>query len=348
MTSRIKQAISSVQLFVQRCLMGLEKNVSLDEETAKQWKWMKNYRVWEANRKVFLYPENWIEPELRDDKSPFFKDLENELLQNEITLDTAETAFRNYLEKLDNVARLEICGMYWETKYDSQTGAGFLYSNEKVLHVFGRTMGGEPYTYYYRRWINSSLWTPWEKINLDIQGEHFIPVMFERRLRIFWPVFLERTLEQNSQADGQITQKYWEIKIAWSEYKNGKWSPKKISNGAIKKIKYQELNETPLINTNWRIATSPIPDPQSRYAFLVLDSNIDPFVSHGGITIYCFEKPQEIPGPVINDIGYAFRDLDTSIGSFVFSDDLNIIEYDDLRNQFHGQTLDVILEERGN
>jgi AAA+ superfamily predicted ATPase len=29
------------------------------------WAWRKNYRVWEANRQVFLYPENWIEPELR-------------------------------------------------------------------------------------------------------------------------------------------------------------------------------------------------------------------------------------------------------------------------------------------
>ena len=29
------------------------------------WEWRKNYRVWDANRKVFLYPENWIEPELR-------------------------------------------------------------------------------------------------------------------------------------------------------------------------------------------------------------------------------------------------------------------------------------------
>ena len=51
---------------------------------------MKNYRVWEANRKVFLYPENWIEPELRDDKTPFFKELETELLQNDVTMETAE------------------------------------------------------------------------------------------------------------------------------------------------------------------------------------------------------------------------------------------------------------------
>jgi AAA+ superfamily predicted ATPase len=29
------------------------------------WTWQKNYRVWEANRQVFLFPENWLEPELR-------------------------------------------------------------------------------------------------------------------------------------------------------------------------------------------------------------------------------------------------------------------------------------------
>src|SRR4029450_11445523 len=29
------------------------------------WKWRKNYRVWDANPRIFLYPENWIEPELR-------------------------------------------------------------------------------------------------------------------------------------------------------------------------------------------------------------------------------------------------------------------------------------------
>jgi len=34
-------------------------------KTDATWKWRKNYRVWDANRKIFLYPENWIEPELR-------------------------------------------------------------------------------------------------------------------------------------------------------------------------------------------------------------------------------------------------------------------------------------------
>ena len=41
--------------------------------TPAQWTWMKRYRVWQANREVFLWPENWLYPELRDDQSPFFQ-----------------------------------------------------------------------------------------------------------------------------------------------------------------------------------------------------------------------------------------------------------------------------------
>ena len=37
------------------------------------WAWLKRYRLWQANRKRFLYPENYIEPELRDDKTPQFE-----------------------------------------------------------------------------------------------------------------------------------------------------------------------------------------------------------------------------------------------------------------------------------
>jgi AAA+ superfamily predicted ATPase len=33
--------------------------------STQSWDWRKNYRDWEPNRKVFLYPENWIEPDLR-------------------------------------------------------------------------------------------------------------------------------------------------------------------------------------------------------------------------------------------------------------------------------------------
>ncbi|MCI0590070.1 MAG: Tc toxin subunit A, partial [Gammaproteobacteria bacterium] len=225
MTTRIKQAISSVQLYVQRTLMNLEECAELGTDRAKQWAaWRKQYRVWEANRKVLLYPENWIEPELRDDKTPFFKDLENELLQNDITADIAEDAFIHYLEKLDQVARLDIVGMY-----EDRDGG------KSVLHVMGRTVG-VPHIYFYRR-LENTVWTAWEKIELDIEGDHLIPVVWNRRLHLFWAIFTEKSEQStpNQRRDHLDPTKYWEIKLAWSEYKNKGWSPKKISTTSLQR-----------------------------------------------------------------------------------------------------------------
>ncbi len=232
LTSRIKQAISSMQLFVDRCLMNLETPIVLSPKFTTQWDtWRKRYRIWEANRKIFLYPENWIEPELRDDKSPFFKELESALKQNEITDETAEDALRNYLEKLDAVANLEMVGVY----SDKLTG---------IVHAIGRTRN-IPHQYYYTKKINA-VWSAWEKIDLDIEGDHLLPVVWNNRLMLFWGTFTEKQEENGSNStisrpnpDGSMSlstapsPKYLDMKLAWSEYKNGKWSAKNISKDGI-------------------------------------------------------------------------------------------------------------------
>ncbi len=221
LTSRIKQAIGSVQLFAQRCLMGLEDDVQASEDKWLQWEWMKNFRVWEANRKIWLYPENWIEPELRDDKTPFFKELENELLQTDLDDAAAEQALLRYLEKLDEVARLEIVGVYEDDE-------------DQALHVFGRTFN-VPHVYYYRRREGTTRsWTPWEKLELDIEGDHLIPVVWNRRLMLIWPTFTEKAVEKEvemPEPGGKLksADRYWEIQLAWSEYQHGRWSGKNLS-----------------------------------------------------------------------------------------------------------------------
>jgi len=245
MTSRIVQATAAIQLFVQRCLMNLESvldsngnevGITPSAIDTTQWEWMKLYRLWEANREVFLYPENWIYPELRDDRSPFFKDLQSELLQSELTAESAEEAFGHYLAKLDEVAHLEICGMYWQDDVDPQTTS--------ILHVFGRTHA-TPRTYYYRKLVSNDVWTPWEKVQVDIQsveiggneneqyaGVHLIPVVWNTRLYIFWPIFSEKAVLSKTNPPNP-PQKYWEISLAWSEYREGGWSAKKTSTQVL-------------------------------------------------------------------------------------------------------------------
>jgi hypothetical protein len=42
-----------------------------------RWWWMRKYRDWEANRKEFIDPENYIEPERRDDKTAVVDEVES-------------------------------------------------------------------------------------------------------------------------------------------------------------------------------------------------------------------------------------------------------------------------------
>jgi len=228
MTTRLMQAVCSVQLFVQRCLMNLEPGVALTPDQAKEWHtWRRLQRVWEANREVFLYPENWLDPTLRDDKSPFFKDLESELQQHEVTDDAAETAVLHYLEKLDQVARLEIVGLCLQ--HDPADTKNV----DDVLHVFGRTYAS-PHLYFYRHFdgpIDKGRWSAWEKIDLDVTADQLVPAVWNRHLYLFWPVFTEKTdpATKDQRANNEDPSKHWEIKLAWSEYKNGRWLPKRLS-----------------------------------------------------------------------------------------------------------------------
>jgi len=244
-TSRIRHALSSVQLFIERCLMNLEPRVSPSSVNAPQWEWMKRYRVWEANRKVFLYPENWAEPELRDDQSPFFKETMGELLQGDITEDRAAEALLRYLSKLEEVAKIEVCGMHLVENAEGR--------DDDVLHVVGRTTGANCKYFYRRR--EFSFWTPWEQVKLDIEDPPIIPVVWNNRLFVFWLRILKQTpVDANTastasgatgalaglhlgdiKADAKGTaQNQTKVSIyavlSWSEYFNGKWQPARTSD----------------------------------------------------------------------------------------------------------------------
>jgi hypothetical protein len=91
----------------------------------------------------------------------------------------------NYLSKLEEVAKLEPCGIHYvPATQATRTG--------EVAHVVARTVGAHR-KYFYRRY-EYGYWTPWEQIKSDIEDNPVIPVVWNDRLFLFWL----RVLKQGS------------------------------------------------------------------------------------------------------------------------------------------------------
>ena len=191
-TSRVREAIAATQLYVHRYLLDLEAGPGGTGPAAEEvrrrvktwWSWMRSYRVWEANRKVFLYPENYLRPELRASKTPAFRALESDLLQSEITPQSVERAYKRYLDEYTEVSRLTIAGGYVYTKDQDPDGP-------RRLVLFGRTKT-DPRRYYYRRAEfasrekMSATWEPWQQVDVQIDADQVRPVHAFGRVFVFW------------------------------------------------------------------------------------------------------------------------------------------------------------------
>ncbi|TXI37258.1 MAG: hypothetical protein E6Q59_08055 [Nitrosomonas sp.] len=249
-TSRLNEAISATQLFIHRILFGLERGNVASEQLRNWWAWMRNYRVWEANRKVFLFPENWLYPELRDDKSSSFKQLESKLGQSELTPELAEQAFGEFLDDVAQMGQIQVLGMYEDISQDSNGAIEFDDKGTPLwrkLYVIGRT-DNPPYLYFWRvcEDFGGPLmeWLPWQRVELDIQADQVQIFVLRGMLYLAWPLIRSNQREQNAFIN-------LEVKIAWSYFDGRNWKKYKISRepwvGEVEP--FSDLRDTVFIHT---------------------------------------------------------------------------------------------------
>ena len=167
----------------------------------EEWEWRQHYRVWEANRKIFLWPENYLDPTIRDDKTPLFEELESEL--QEISEQTVVDAYSNYLKGLEELANLRYAGAYHHYSEDEDSG------EIDIIYLFGAT-GGSLYHYWReirnpgaqsgRRARLAGAWA-WRKVETRIPTRHLSPVVYDGQLHVFWNEIT--TTSQNAVNDGK-------------------------------------------------------------------------------------------------------------------------------------------------
>ena len=229
-TTYVREAIDCLQIYIQRCRMNLETGVTLSSANGIPdvlWDWMGHYRMWQANREMFFYPENYLDPTLRtQDATPEFQALQSELLQGDITQDTVEQAYIDYFDALDLLADLVIVDGCYADVVNPNSGI-----SEATLFLLGRT-ATEPPVYYQRRAVlardkNTGLlngdidqWSPWQKIDLNIPADQAMPLYTANRLYVFWAE--QKTITDRDDQNKKITTTTVTIKFSYQQV-SGKW-----------------------------------------------------------------------------------------------------------------------------
>ncbi len=234
-TSKVKEAIGAYQTYFHRLIMNMEPGASLKSVfVEKYWDWFKNYRVWEANRRVFLTPENYLEPDLRKNASEIFKNFQNTLQQGEVNDVNINNAFSQYLVNFTTIANLKIItGYYYEV--DPEDG------NEVSFYLFLLGYSSTSGEYYYRKLILSFagghysplVWEPWKKLDLKISTKLVKLIYAFNRLFVFWVEYqVNEKVADNKNPDGDNL--YYTNNIKYSYYQtSGTWSPaQNVENGS--------------------------------------------------------------------------------------------------------------------
>lgn len=234
-TSHVKAAIGTLQTYIERCRLNIEDGIKLQHNAIPDtlWAWMGHYRMWEANRKVFFYPENYIEPTQRKQATPLFKELQSELLQGEVTDEAVTAAYINYFDKLDELANLQIVDGHVASVTNPNSG-----EDEETIFVIGRTSGSPPVYYVRSATLDRTEqrytgWRPWQKIDLTVPTDQVAALFAHNRLYIFWIEWTTQKQAKQGQ-DGKVVKHIstaGTIKYSYQKVSGAWLPPQTLSEG---------------------------------------------------------------------------------------------------------------------
>ncbi|MET4862394.1 neuraminidase-like domain-containing protein [Morganella morganii] len=193
-TTRIAEAISGIQLYVNNCLNNTEKEIQGSVRTRlffRNWEeYNRRYSTWAALSMLVYYPENYVDPVIRTGKTAMMDKLQQLISQDGIKKEAIDNAFCSYLTDFEKVANLNVISAYHDN-LDIKKGKTYFIGHS----VFSKN------NYYIRsvnhegvskevnnRTLPSLVWSGWEKINCGLNPYMDIirPVIFNGRLYIVW------------------------------------------------------------------------------------------------------------------------------------------------------------------
>ncbi|MBV7437085.1 neuraminidase-like domain-containing protein [Aeromonas sp. sif2416] len=224
MTTRIAEAIASVQLYINRALDGAETDVDstvLSRQFFTDWsRYNKRYSTWAGVSQLVYYPENYIDPTVRTGQTVIMDALLQSINQSQLTDEATEGAFDNYLANFEQVADLKVLSGYHDHT-DNLQGLTYLVGHRR----------GNAQDYYWRS-LNHNLaqsgtfpanaWSDWRRIDGGVNPHQQVirPVVRNGRLSLVW---LER-IEQAEDSSGSVVRSYAHVLKLVQQHYDGSWS----------------------------------------------------------------------------------------------------------------------------
>lgn len=264
-TTRIQFAYAAVQRYVATAQAGrlpwLPRGKQ-EEHFAREWVSLRFYRLYEAEKRIEAHTENWIEPAIRPHKTPAFERLEQTMHSGPLNLHLAEKAMKEYVASLAEIAHLEPVAVVTHDEKDRIRPLAFRDSELFGTHVFARTRSHPRRLYYRRRLpLPDGRWLPWERIDAEMEGTHYLAVVVFGRLRLICSDFSVARPKRMDQCDsgndvdrskttaGQTIMADYEVTLSWIEREYGKWSSIRRSKPLPFAFKVGKSVKTDIFNT---------------------------------------------------------------------------------------------------
>lgn len=222
-TTRIAEAIASVQLYVNRALNGQEEDVisAVKSKTffARDWDtYNKRYSTWAGLSQLVYYPENYVDPTLRIGQTGMMDEMLQRISQSQLTSEIVEDAFKTYMTRFEEIANLDVISGYHDG-VSEQSGTTYLIGRSAVGDYYWRSADIEKMS---AGKLPANAWSEWKKVTAALTpvSNMVRPVIFQSRLYLTW-VEERETANTSGSSTKQSTE--YLLKYAHIQY-DGTWS----------------------------------------------------------------------------------------------------------------------------
>lgn len=204
-TSRVACAIASLQQYINGISLGLEPGYETEGMSPAQlttWQdTLHNYSIWHASQQLRYFPATYLNPELRNNKTDNFQQLENDINQNRIQSSSVLSAVQSYLGRFEDIATLTTLNGYIDGGIDNMANSTYYFVGKsraentyywRSLDMAKRAMdpSSNGTSGSKKDTPEASAWSDWQLIPLpaseNIPDRSVRPAYFNNRLFIIW------------------------------------------------------------------------------------------------------------------------------------------------------------------